>query len=204
MKRLPILLVVLASLISATTGFGQQTDLDVWIDTNQDGLPGGPAKTLNVGVPDSFRVYYDTGASVWTNFLFYASFGPGPDSTSNFFEADTFFYAVGGGTLFAADIPPSGTRYWGLGGSGFASLTGVLHIATVFINPIRTSLPGAACITPVLDAYASGAYVACQMGAGQAYGLFTTGTSTPGCYTNSSGASATEVTSWGKVKGLFR
>src|ERR1700752_5348962 len=56
--------------LAASTSFAQVTDLDIWVDSDFDGLPGPTNGILfSQGIRDSVAIYIDSRDLVWTNFL---------------------------------------------------------------------------------------------------------------------------------------
>ena len=187
--------------------------LDTWIDTDFDGLPANTPQDLTVGVPDSFDIYVDLTNfpfATWTNFLYAFSVGPGPDSSTNFFANDTgsvvvTYPGISGITPFAEnnfDLP----YVIQIGGFGAPQnvVAGPFKLATVTVTPIRPAPSASGCITPRI-ASDNPLYLETSFGNSSAgcYGTFQNGTRTAGCYTITAIA-ATEATSWGKLKGLYR
>lgn len=216
MRRSVVFCTLCLLLALPVASVAQVTDLDTWIDGDFDGLPdAGPstATAMQLGSVDSFAIYVDLAGfptATWTNFLYYFQLGPaGADSSTNLWDNDTadvfVRYGVAGGSFFPEDNFTAAYTF-GIGGSGFNLSTagGASLLAVVSVRPIRpTSSRGAACIIPIVDP-ASPTYTFCQFTSGANYGLFNTGTVTSGCFSILTNPSATEATSWGQVKGLFR
>lgn len=208
MRRLVLILTALF-VMSPALALAQVNDLDTWIDTDFDGLPANTAQDLAVGVRDSFDIYVDlTGfpAATWTNFLYSFSIGPGPDSTTNWFDKDSIMvnYNFTGISTFPINNfeQPYIIQLGGTGSAQTGGISGPYRLATVTVKPILAAAAGSACITPRI-ASDNPSYLITQFGNVSDYGTFDNGTRTPGCYTIT-GASAADATSWGKLKGLYK
>jgi len=164
----------------------QVTDLDIWIDTDGDGLPG-PSRGNFVasGIADSFAVYIDSHDFAWTNFLCYLSLGD--PAAPGFFLSDSLNvqvrYGVSGG-LFLPEDDFSLPNTVGIGGIGFAERSGVVHLASVTLRTRFGAISGfnGACVRPIVTPD-NDASVLSVLGNGSAYGLFDAGQVTGACYT---------------------
>jgi hypothetical protein len=185
MTRHVALLSVMLVLLSAPLAQAQFRDLDTWLDVDGDGLPDTGSQDATIGVPVTFDIWWDgKNYAQWTNFLYTFSLGPGPDSSSNYFDNDTaevdVAYWISGGSIFQENNFESPYLFQ-IGGFSFADLSGVQRVASVSLTPIRASAPVAACVVPIVDPYAYPPTSA--LGTGFQWGAFDQGEVSGTCYT---------------------
>lgn len=191
MTRLSVTLAALLVLLSASVSQAQFRDLDTWLDSDGDGLPDVGSQNATIGVPVTFDIWWDGKDYVqWTNWLYTFSLGPGPDSSSNYFDNDStevdIVYWISGGTIFPENNFESPYRFQ-IGGFAFGDLSGVQRVASVSLTPIRTSLPGAACVVQSVD---PDQLMASFLGRGAQYGTFDQGQVSGTCYSINEAAQA--------------
>lgn len=167
-----------------------------WFDTNSDGLPGPDGNIAAVGQPAVFDVYEDSESFSWTNYQIYFTLRPCFTNLAS--EGLVVTNRITGGTNFPDD-PVTDPNALGLAGFGFPNYHGVHRIASVSSPSLQDCEPNG-CVTPLTDPNSGGPF--CVLGAGSAYALFNPATSPPVCFTI--GSTATEATTWGQVKGIFR
>jgi hypothetical protein len=185
MKRLATVLSAVLLILSVSFAQAQFRDLDTWLDSNGDGLPDAGAQDATIGVPVTFDIWWDGKSyAQWTNWLYTFSLGPGPDSSSNYFGHDEtevdIVYWISGGTIFPENDFDSPYLFQ-IGGFNFADLSGVQRVATVSLTPIRTSLPGAACVVPIVVP-SPPSYLYTFLGRTSTYGKFDQGQVNGTCY----------------------
>ena len=200
MRRRGLVLIASALTFVALTG-DLAVGATVWTDRNGDGLPDSGVSSIAVGTEFTVDVWIDSETFTWTNYLVYIEHASGA-----FKRRDANYWVQG------ANFPVdrfSHPRGFGFGGYGYnTSGTTKIGWATFkFLGSISSK-----CISPIIDVNNSYG-VFCQLGSGESYALFSTGSTS--CYKTQAGGggakvgddgtiAAEEGSSWGRVKGLFR
>ena len=170
----------------------------VWTDRNADGLPDSGIQNVPAGTIVTLQVWIDSGSFVWTNYLVYVEHASGAFTKRN-----------AGYTIDGANFPIdyfSHPRGFGLGGWGYNNLSGITQIGWMQFKFLGSSAINGKCVSPIInpaDSYG----VFCQLGTSSTYSLFETASNS--CFKSATGGgaknySASQSSSWGRVKSLFR
>lgn len=205
-----VLIIVAASLLNfAGLAAAQLNNANIWIDRNSDGLPDTGHGNANTGVATAFDVWVNSNAYQFTYFNVFVKWGTyGPPVVAYYDTTRSQITVTPNAALGGAPDPFdnfSNPCAIGQSISGMPVKVGTQKLFSATLKPnFVGTINDTACVTPLV--VASEPFYTFSILNNVPAGMYCTfdgGVVTPSCFTINP-PSATEQTSWGSVKGLYR